>query len=451
MIKSVLIVVPHPDDEINVAGTVIDQLKKGNAEIYVLMCTYGDYYPKVTQKRFAEMKRAAALLGIPFKNYIFLGFGDGWKGECLYFAADRACSHAGKMETYALNEEAVDFSYIKNGYHVPYNRDSYKKSVMSVIADIKPDLIIGVDVDDHDDHKICSLMLDEAIGEIIKCDPEYRPLVLKKFAYMSVWNGKNDYFSAIPVESLGSGNTPNDSVCYPYLWDDRMCVKVSENLLGLDYWNNSVYKALNSYKTQEGKIFFEKVVNSDATYWYRSVNSLSYKAKVRVSSGEACVLNDFCIADVNICGRPSQKSWKPLDSTPWIQYNWDEIVSAEKIYIYLKPQDSAEQTVRIFGDETELMNARIAGNKNIIKIDLPLGTKVSSLRLSFESGNIAVTELEIYDGEVNVPWNCLPFIQGKTVLKRSKALCRMVFLVYRLDVLITSRIKRKLKFALRGK
>ena len=94
MIKSVLIVVPHPDDEINVAGTVIDQLKKGNAEIYVLMCTYGDYYPKVTQKRFAEMKRAAALLGIPFKNYIFLGFGDGWKGECLYFAADRACSHA---------------------------------------------------------------------------------------------------------------------------------------------------------------------------------------------------------------------------------------------------------------------------------------------------------------------------------------------------------------------
>lgn len=59
------------------------------------------------------MKRAAALLGIPFKNYIFLGFGDGWKGECLYFAADRACSHAGKMETYALNEEAVDFSYIK--------------------------------------------------------------------------------------------------------------------------------------------------------------------------------------------------------------------------------------------------------------------------------------------------------------------------------------------------
>ena len=91
MIKSVLIVVPHPDDEINVAGTVIDQLKKGNAEIYVLMCTYGDYYPKVTQKRFAEMKRAAALLGIPFKNYIFLGFGDGWKGECLYFAADRGC------------------------------------------------------------------------------------------------------------------------------------------------------------------------------------------------------------------------------------------------------------------------------------------------------------------------------------------------------------------------
>lgn len=448
MIKRVLIVVPHPDDEINVAGTVIDQLKKSNVEIYVLMCTYGDYYPKAAQKRFAEMKRAAALIGIPFKNYIFLGFGDGWKGECLYFAADRACSHAGKTETYSLNEEAVDFSYAKNGCHVPYNRDSYKKSVMSVIMDIKPDLIIGVDVDDHDDHKICSLMLDEAIGEIIKCDPEYRPLVLKKFAYMSVWNGKNDYFSAIPVESLGPENTQNDSACYPYLWDDRMCVKVSENLLRLDYWNNPVYKALNSYKTQYGKIFFQKIVNSDATYWYRSVNSLSYKAKVSASSGEVSALNDFCIADVKICGKSSRKSWKPSDETPWIQYTWNEIVSAKKIYMYLRPQDCAAQTVHIFCDETELMDVYITGNENTVKIDLPSGTEMSSLRLSFENGDVAVTELEVYDGEVTAPWNYLPFVQGKTILKRNKVLCRLISLFYRLDVLITSRIKRKLKFAL---
>lgn len=39
MIKSVLIVVPHPDDEINVAGTVIDQLKRAMRK-YMCSCVH---------------------------------------------------------------------------------------------------------------------------------------------------------------------------------------------------------------------------------------------------------------------------------------------------------------------------------------------------------------------------------------------------------------------------
>ena len=58
MIKSVLIIVPHQDDDLNVAGCLLDQL--GNARIPIDVCfvTNGDYFHAETT-RAKEVSKVA--------------------------------------------------------------------------------------------------------------------------------------------------------------------------------------------------------------------------------------------------------------------------------------------------------------------------------------------------------------------------------------------------------
>ena len=43
MVKTALIIVPHPDDEINLAGGVLGLLHDSGVRTTVLICTNGDY------------------------------------------------------------------------------------------------------------------------------------------------------------------------------------------------------------------------------------------------------------------------------------------------------------------------------------------------------------------------------------------------------------------------
>ena len=56
--KRCLIIVPHPDDEINVAGGIFDQLLDNDYDITVAFTTYGDYNPKLSKKRVKEAQKA---------------------------------------------------------------------------------------------------------------------------------------------------------------------------------------------------------------------------------------------------------------------------------------------------------------------------------------------------------------------------------------------------------
>ena len=73
--KKILILAPHPDDEINIAGSVIHNFASKGAEVFVLYSTNGDYeWP--AEIRFGEAIDSLRILGVKKTNIIFLGYGD---------------------------------------------------------------------------------------------------------------------------------------------------------------------------------------------------------------------------------------------------------------------------------------------------------------------------------------------------------------------------------------
>ena len=72
----VLILAPHPDDEINIAGNTILNMAAAKAEIFVAYSTNGDF-ENPAEVRAQEAVAALKILGVPRDKIIFLGYGDG--------------------------------------------------------------------------------------------------------------------------------------------------------------------------------------------------------------------------------------------------------------------------------------------------------------------------------------------------------------------------------------
>ena len=74
----ILILAPHPDDEINIAGNMILNLAAAKAEIFVAYSTDGGLEIPA-EVRAQEAIDALKILGVPREKIIFMGYGDGQK------------------------------------------------------------------------------------------------------------------------------------------------------------------------------------------------------------------------------------------------------------------------------------------------------------------------------------------------------------------------------------
>ncbi|MCX0395632.1 PIG-L family deacetylase [Clostridium perfringens] len=69
--KEIMVVVPHQDDEINLAGATIKRLIDNGNNVKVVFATNGDFKGLGT-KRIKEAVEAVRILGVNSENVIFL-------------------------------------------------------------------------------------------------------------------------------------------------------------------------------------------------------------------------------------------------------------------------------------------------------------------------------------------------------------------------------------------
>lgn len=434
--KKCLIFVPHPDDEVNVGAGLFDYLKDDEWETTVVFLSNGRDPKGCDDRRLKELLRAKNFLG--YQRVQLLGYGDGYVGDHIYNKNndEEASSFANHRETYNVGNYQT-FHFQKYGEQAPYTRNNIKNDIKSLLLKEKAQLIICSDCDSHPDHKLLSLLFDEAMGEILKIN-DYRPIVLKRFAYLGVWYGKKDYFKPIMVETKPIYNFDvDDNYSFPYKWEQRYAFTNRSINYPACFFISPVFKALKSHWSQHAVANIDRIVNADIVCWHRRVDGLQYNAELKADSGDVSFLNDFKIVDTdNIeeetpCIIPSKtKAWIPNSTAHenWVKFKFNTSRTVSKITVYLVPG-------------SELDNLRLELDNGYKEDVIPKGYYVEfsfkpqhnilSFELHFSRyGNrfLGVYEIEAYSNHDCPIIDKLPFdLFDKEQVKRRNALLLYIY------------------------
>ena len=282
--KSVLVIVPHEDDEINLMGGLLPLLVEKDMDVNICFITNGDFeFPG--QLRIAEAISALQCLGISSDKVFFLGYPDASNkvSKSLYGSEEIIKSKRG---TYTYGSELrQDFRMLLSGKHSPYTYPTLKKDIRDIILFLQPDLIFCSDMDPHHDHKLVSLAFEESIEDVLKQKTTYTPLIFKGFAYSTSYDSVSDLFKGISILPTQKPNRKDGKLDNPlFSWADRVRFPVSERVLEFDKNENILVRAIFEHKSQ----FFAKrvgsVINSDVVFWRLPIKNRkvrSYKVDKR--------------------------------------------------------------------------------------------------------------------------------------------------------------------------
>ena len=350
----VLVLAPHPDDEINVAGNMILTLAAAKAEVFVAYSTNGDF-EVAAEVRAQEAVDALKILGVPRERIIFLGYGDGHR-----LTDTPAPSPAGHVETYAATG-FVEYAKKTFGRHSPYTRANFKRDLKSLLLELRANVIFCVDFDSHADHRTLSILFEEALGEILTERTDYRPEVYKKLAYATAFTAAPDFYAANLRATLKPKIGETDTYDFDlidragYDWENRVRFPVTDSRPLLK--GNPIAEAVFAHKSQRNEWNALRIINSDEIFFERRTDSQTFSAQVTVASGDASKVRDFKILD---------SLWQPADSQRKIFFAWEEPVQVQRIVIYgnLLDEEPARIALRL-----ELANPCAVVDKAGISLD----------------------------------------------------------------------------------
>ena len=367
----ILILAPHPDDEINVAGNMILTLAAAKAEIFVAYSTNGDFEQKA-DVRAREAVNALKILGVPRDKIIFLGYGDGHKLSDV-----PTTSPAGFSETYAA-DGFVDYAKKTFGRHSAYTRDNFKRDLKTLLMELRANIIFCVDFDSHADHRTLSILFEEALGEILSERRDYRPEVYKKFAYATAFTAAPDFYAqnllATRKPKVGETDTYDFDFIdrANYVWADRVRFPVHENCRQTLLKDNPLADAIFAHKSQRNQWNALRILNSDEIFFERRTDSETFSAQVTATSGDAKKVCDFKFIDTtDVDATPAHienNLWQPAtdDTRRKIFFTWDEPAQVRRIVIYGNPLD--DEPAKIFL-RLELANKFAVIDKQKISLD----------------------------------------------------------------------------------
>lgn len=295
--KYVLVLVPHEDDDVNMAGATIQHFVDAGSEVYVAFVTNGDSIG-LSSERLYEAVACMDELGVPRENVYFLGYGDDWQGTHLYNRApdEAALSLIGRDRTYGT-AGLRDFATEQTGEAHLYTRANCLSDIRTLVDLLFPDVIFCIDYDPHADHRMTSLLFEEAMGQLLNENPAYRPQVFKGLTYLTGWVGPRDFYTR-PMTQTVSPDEPTWPLGTPaYRWSERVRFPVPAGYASYTLRANRVYALHSLYPSQSATLFTASVANSDQVFFERATDSLLYGEQIEAASGDASVLTDFKLFD----------------------------------------------------------------------------------------------------------------------------------------------------------
>jgi len=328
--RNVLVIVPHEDDEVNLAYGVIDSFVKAGSRVTIAFETNGDarFAPEIRNR---EAVQADALMGVTSQNLVFLGYPDHVCNPAFYAGDPQKVrtGDAGHTQTYAVGG-FQDFHTQHFGKPADNTRANLEGDLRQLISGLRPDIIFVNDTDEHIDHASLSQVFDRTMGKILHEHKGYKPIVYKGYAYDYAWHGNNDFYQ-LPLKSAAPSWSPASyNTCY--CWEDRVRFPMPGEYLSYTLRGSKLHALLKTYASQNGLAKQCNLQNGDKIFWQRRTDVLY--GKVRTSSGDASLLNDFVLAGYS--DQPLACCWFPdqTDSKPSIQISWDTPQDIDDLVFY---------------------------------------------------------------------------------------------------------------------
>ncbi len=231
--KRVLIVVPHEDDEINVAGTILAQLDYTRTDVMVVFSTDGGRYisPK---RRMVEARKALNYCGVKNNQILFLGYPD------FDDRIERSLEVKKQME----------------------------HDLLECIENFSPDFIFTNGSDEHPNHIELSDIIDEVYYQYLKDDLKSHVFLFKTYAYNLAYYAVDDYSRYNLLETKDRGKD-----MYPYSWEERLRLPVPRKCRTNTITTNFIYRAMWRHHSQSAYRATSRIANSDKVYWLAKKNS----------------------------------------------------------------------------------------------------------------------------------------------------------------------------------
>lgn len=317
----ILVIAPHPDDDIiTSAGVIYNAVKRGEP-VKVVYMTNGDLYgTAIGYQREGEAVNAQVNnLGPVEDDLMFLGYPDGHLQdiyESYVTSSDRFTTSFGQSTTYGNRGLGrSDYHYYMFGSHALYNRYNIVQDLQTIIQTFKPDHIYTTsEFDHHSDHATTYLLLRMALDAVASADPAYKPVLHKTI----VWSGHEDIWPTPTDPTTYHAEIPDLSLT-PLVWANRESLDVPWVMQSTYLYGNPKYNAVEAHVSQAGPYgsdsFIAHFVHKDEIFW--TENPFGTNQPPIVNAGSDATVNEGVTVQLN-----GSASTDPNNSS--LTYQWTQ-------------------------------------------------------------------------------------------------------------------------------
>ncbi len=267
---SILVVAPHPDDDIITAsGVIADAVDRGE-QVTVVYVTNGDIsgIAQGLVRQSEAVDAQVGFLGTTESDLIFLGYPDGSLDLIYRFYPDETdvyTTASGQSTTYGNRGlGGTDYHTFQFGSPANYNRFNIISDLTSIIDTYRPDHIFTTsEFDNHTDHSTTYELILLGLQNVFAADPAYTPSLHKTVVWSSqpsIWPEPLDP-TTFHVEIPDLNQTALD-------WADRESLNVPLSMQDTLLSNNLKINAIASHDTQGGiQGFLGKFIHKDEIFW----------------------------------------------------------------------------------------------------------------------------------------------------------------------------------------
>jgi LmbE family N-acetylglucosaminyl deacetylase len=215
-----LVIAPHPDDEVLGAGGLMQRVKATGGTVRVVYLTDGDGYPEGVKEedhveaptakdylgygkqRRREAHAALVRLGLGDAFQTFLGFPDG--GLCRLTREYWSDRRAAYRSPYTRLNRPPKAEMLKPA--TQYHGEDLSQEIALVIGDFKPTMIaVPRREDQHADHCAAWYFLADSLNDVRRVHPEFSTDVINYIVHFNTWPFEEDGPRLDPPPGLRGG------------------------------------------------------------------------------------------------------------------------------------------------------------------------------------------------------------------------------------------------------